>query len=78
MSEDGRISSLERKVEKLESELTEIKISIARMETKVGNISDTTKTMLGDQKWLFRVVVAGFAGAAITFVVRGGLVSFGS
>lgn len=77
MTESGRIAALERKVEHLEKELTDIRVSVGKIEENVKTMSKNVDSMQADQKWIFRVVVAGFAGAGITFIVQGGLVNFG-
>lgn len=79
MSEElvRKFDGLERKVAKLDDDVHVIKTNQAVLNVQF----DTIKSMLTDLKGgIFKVlfiVIAGFVGAGVTFVVQGGLVGIG-
>jgi len=62
----------ERRLSKLESDMTDVKTRIAVAESNIREIREDISGIKDNTTWILRLVIGGLIGAAIAFLVGGG------
>lgn len=62
----------DRRLNKLESDMTDVKTRIAVAESNIREIREDIGGIKDNTTWILRLVIGGLIGAAIAFIVSGG------
>ena len=62
----------DRRLNKLESDMTDVKTRIAVAESNIREIREDIGGIKDNTTWILRLVIGGIIGAIITFLASGG------
>lgn len=62
----------ERRLSKLESDMTDIKTRVAVAESNIREIREDISGIKENTTWILRLIIGGIIGAIITFFASGG------
>ena len=63
----------ERRIGKLEHDMTDVKTRLAVAESNIKEIREDIGGIKDNTTWILRLVVGGLIGAILTFILNGGL-----
>lgn len=63
---------MEKRVMKLEGEVSDLKTRMAVAESSIKEIKEDVSSIKDNTIWILRLIVGGLIGAIITFIVQGG------
>ena len=61
------------RIKKVENDVSDLKVRMAVAESNIKEIKDDVSSIKDNTTWILRLIVGGFVGAVITFIIRGGL-----
>jgi len=63
----------ERRIGKLENDMTDVKTRLAVAESNIREIREDIGGIKDNTTWILRLVIGGLVGAVLTFIIKGGL-----
>ncbi|MDE3839351.1 hemolysin activation protein [Bacillus methanolicus] len=64
---------MEHRVQKLESDMVDVKTRLAVAESNIKDMREDITAIKSNTTWILRLIVGGFIGALLTFIVQGGM-----
>lgn len=68
----GYMDEKDRRLNKLENEMTDVKTRIAVAESNIKEIREDISGIKDNTTWILRLIIGGIIGAIITFLASGG------
>lgn len=68
----GYMDEKDRRLNKLENDMTDMKTRVAVAESNIREIREDISGIKDNTTWILRLVIGGLIGAAIAFLVGGG------
>ena len=72
MKASGYMDEKDRRLNKLESDMTDMKTRVAVAESNIKEIREDISGIKDNTTWILRLVIGGIIGAIITFLASGG------
>ncbi|PIJ96855.1 hemolysin XhlA family protein [Lysinibacillus sphaericus] len=64
---------MEQRMERLETDMTDVKTRLAVVELNIKEIREDLGGIKDNTTWILRLLIAGLASAVLAFIIKGGL-----